>query len=91
MSTGSRWRAPCTAPARSLRLGQPGRLPQSLGLIERAGRLGAHADAAAREAITAAVHRLAGKGAGQMGTLFKVFGAASAPLALPPFARPSSD
>lgn len=63
----------------------------SLGLPERAGRLGAHADAAAREAITAAVHRLAGKGPGEMGALFQVFAVASAPLALPPFARPAVD
>jgi NADH dehydrogenase [ubiquinone] 1 alpha subcomplex assembly factor 7 len=42
----------------------------SLGLLERAGRLGRNADAATREALRVAVERLAG--AGQMGRLFKV-------------------
>ncbi|WP_279479939.1 class I SAM-dependent methyltransferase [Aureimonas sp. SK2] len=79
--------------ASSLRFGlaSQGDFLLSLGLPERAGRLGAHLDAAGRAAITAAVHRLAGKGKGEMGALFKVFAAASQALALPPFARPSSD
>jgi SAM-dependent MidA family methyltransferase len=42
-----------------------------LGLIERAGRLGATMDEAGRAALSAAVDRLAGPD--QMGTLFKVF------------------
>jgi SAM-dependent MidA family methyltransferase len=41
-----------------------------LGLVERAGRLGATADAATRESLRAAVDRLAKPD--QMGTLFKV-------------------
>ncbi|MEM7693425.1 MAG: SAM-dependent methyltransferase [Pseudomonadota bacterium] len=44
----------------------------ALGLLERAGALGASASAHERQAIEAAVHRLAGEGAGEMGTLFKV-------------------
>lgn len=44
----------------------------AMGLVERAGLLGANKDAQAREAITAAVHRLAGNNEGQMGDLFKV-------------------
>lgn len=42
----------------------------SMGLLERAGNLGAHADQADREAISAQVERLAGPD--QMGELFKV-------------------
>ena len=41
-----------------------------MGLLERAGRLGAAADEATREKITADVERLAGRD--QMGELFKV-------------------
>jgi NADH dehydrogenase [ubiquinone] 1 alpha subcomplex assembly factor 7 len=41
-----------------------------LGLLERAERLGATADAPTRETLRAAVERLAGEAA--MGTLFKV-------------------
>ena len=58
----------------------------SLGLAERAGILGRDADEDGRDAIEAAVRRLAGEAIGEMGALFKVIAAASAPLALPPFA-----
>lgn len=54
-----------------------------MGLLERAGRLGADADAAGRERISQAVERLAGPN--QMGELFKVI--AISTRALPPFAR----
>lgn len=52
-----------------------------MGLLERAGRLGANADDAGRERISDAVERLAGPD--QMGELFKVI--AVAPHPLPPF------
>ncbi|ODN71493.1 Prolipoprotein diacylglyceryl transferase [Methylobrevis pamukkalensis] len=44
----------------------------ALGLVERAGTLGAGKDAATQEALRAAVTRLAGNGPGEMGELFKV-------------------
>lgn len=56
-----------------------------LGLLERAGALGRGRTAAERDALAAAVRRLAGTGAGGMGRLFKVLAAASRPLSLPPF------
>lgn len=52
-----------------------------LGLLERAGRLGATAGAARREAIRSEVERLAGPD--QMGTLFKVIGVGPRGVALP--------
>lgn len=52
----------------------------SLGLLERAGRLGAETSADKREAISLAVERLAGDAA--MGKLFKVLGFASKPIPL---------
>jgi SAM-dependent MidA family methyltransferase len=54
-----------------------------LGLLERAGRLGANADEAGRQRISEAVERLAGPD--QMGELFKVLAISS--RALPPFAQ----
>ncbi len=54
-----------------------------LGLVERAGRLGAGKDAATQEAIRAAAERLAGPAA--MGTLFKALVVAAPGLAPPPF------
>ncbi len=51
-----------------------------LGLLERAGQLGAEANDDQREAISAAVERLAGDAG--MGRLFKVMGLASKPLPL---------
>lgn len=62
-----------------------------LGLLERAGVLGAPMDAAGRRRIEAAVARLAGSGPGQMGALFKVLAVASQPLDLPPFASTQPD
>ena len=55
----------------------------ALGLLERAGRLGAGKDAATQAAIAAAVERLAGPGA--MGDLFKVLCIAPPGIHLPPF------
>jgi len=57
----------------------------ALGLLERAGQLGASEDTAARRAIEQAVARLAGNGQGQMGSLFKALAVATRPLPLPPF------
>ncbi|MEX6505748.1 class I SAM-dependent methyltransferase [Jiella sp. M17.18] len=57
----------------------------ALGLLERAGALGAPLDEAGRDAIRAAVARLAGTGETEMGRLFKVIACASKALALPPF------
>ena len=57
----------------------------SLGLLERAGRLGAPLGEAGREAIRADVQRLAGTGPEDMGDLFKVLAVASVSLPLPPF------
>jgi NADH dehydrogenase [ubiquinone] 1 alpha subcomplex assembly factor 7 len=54
-----------------------------LGLRERAGKLGASADDATREAIRNAVERLAGPGG--MGTLFKVLALTRPTIAPPPF------
>jgi SAM-dependent MidA family methyltransferase len=54
-----------------------------MGLLERAGNLGATADAKEREKITAAVERLAGPQA--MGDLFKVLAVTPAGRAIPPF------
>ncbi|WP_244491943.1 class I SAM-dependent methyltransferase [Aureimonas sp. AU12] len=71
---------------RDIAIGRQGDVLLQLGLLERAGSLGASADAAGREALTAAVRRLAGNGAGEMGDLFKVLAMASEPLPLPPFA-----
>ena len=56
----------------------------SLGLLERAGVLGAGAGPAAQAAIRAAVQRLAGPD--QMGTLFKVLAITQPGITPPPFA-----
>ncbi|HET7412223.1 MAG TPA: class I SAM-dependent methyltransferase, partial [Pararhizobium sp.] len=56
-----------------------------LGLLERAGALGAGKDAATQDSIRAAVERLASPGTGRMGELFKVLAIASEPVNLPPF------
>jgi SAM-dependent MidA family methyltransferase len=56
----------------------------SLGLLERAGRLGAAANEPERQAIRAAVERLANPD--QMGTLFKVMALSRPGVSLPPFA-----
>lgn len=55
----------------------------ALGLLERAGRLGADADPVTRERLTGEVERLAGPDA--MGDLFKVLGFASTDGGLPGF------
>jgi SAM-dependent MidA family methyltransferase len=55
----------------------------SLGLLERAGRLGATASDEERENIRAAVERLAAPE--QMGRLFKAMALTRAGLSLPPF------
>ncbi|MET3581609.1 SAM-dependent MidA family methyltransferase [Mesorhizobium robiniae] len=55
-----------------------------MGLLERAGQLGAKADQAAREKIASEVERLAGPQA--MGDLFKVLAVLPAGIAVPPFA-----
>ncbi|MBO6640303.1 MAG: SAM-dependent methyltransferase [Roseitalea sp.] len=57
------------------------------GIIERAGALGAGKDAAAHEALRAAVARLCGDEDGQMGALFKVLALAGKDLdgPVPPF------
>jgi SAM-dependent MidA family methyltransferase len=57
-----------------------------MGLLERAGRLGANADEAGRERISGEVERLAGPD--QMGSLFKVMAVARRELPLPPFPSP---
>ncbi|MCX5515638.1 methyltransferase [Kaistia algarum] len=57
----------------------------ALGLLERAGRLGADKPAETQDAIRAAVERLAGSAA--MGHLFKVLCVASPGLDVPPFAK----
>jgi SAM-dependent MidA family methyltransferase len=56
----------------------------ALGLRERARRLGAHAGAATRVSLAAAIERLAGPG--QMGALFKVLAMTRPGLHPPPFA-----
>jgi SAM-dependent MidA family methyltransferase len=55
----------------------------SLGLLERAGRLGANAAAPARETLRLAVERLAGTD--QMGILFKVLAITRPGVVPPPF------
>ena len=54
-----------------------------MGLLERAGALGANADETGREAIRAAVDRLAGPDA--MGELFRAMAVTATPIALEPF------
>lgn len=61
-----------------------GRFLLGMGLLERAGRLGAGKPASAQDAIRADVERLAGPD--QMGDLFKVLCVADAATVVPPFA-----
>jgi len=56
-----------------------------MGLLERAGRLGAPLDAAGREKIHSEVERLAGPDA--MGNLFKVLAVARPGIPVPPFSE----
>jgi len=68
---------------------EQGQFLLDLGLLQRAGALGAGRAADAQEAISLAVERLAGDTA--MGKLFKVLGIASAPIPFPglaPFSAP---
>jgi SAM-dependent MidA family methyltransferase len=60
-----------------------GKFLTALGLIERAGLLGAEADAATRKALRAAVERLAGPD--EMGTHFKVLALTPPGIVPPPF------
>lgn len=55
----------------------------AMGLLERAGALGASKDDGEREAIVAAVERLAGPE--EMGTLFKAMAVTHPPMSLPGF------
>ncbi len=59
-----------------------------LGLLERAGRLGAGKDPALQQEISQAVQRLAGTGTQNMGELFKVLALSSPGIALWPFDAP---
>ena len=65
------------------RLRPQGEFLLAMGLLERAGRLGAVAEPSVRNALQAAVERLAGPD--QMGTLFKVLAVAPAGVRLPVF------
>jgi NADH dehydrogenase [ubiquinone] 1 alpha subcomplex assembly factor 7 len=69
--------------ARASRIWTQGDFLLALGLLERAGRLGAGKDATTQDAIRAAVERLAGPNA--MGTLFKVLCVTGGALTVPPF------
>lgn len=75
-------------------LARQGEFLVGLGLLDRAGRLGADKTAEEQEAIRAAVERIAGEGQGLMGELFKVLAVTGKPAGLQPFApaaRPSGD
>lgn len=56
-----------------------------LGILERAGVLGAGKDPSTQESIRVAVERLAAPGKGNMGELFKVLAVAGRPTGIPPF------
>jgi SAM-dependent MidA family methyltransferase len=56
-----------------------------LGLVERAGALGAGRDALTQAAIRDAVNRLAGEGEGRMGALFKVLAISGRKVRITPF------
>ena len=56
-----------------------------LGIVERAGALGAGRDDLTQAAIRDAVNRLAGEGEGRMGALFKVLAISGAPTRIFPF------
>jgi len=59
----------------------------AMGLLERAGSLGANADETRREEIRDEVERLAGPG--QMGELFKALAISRQPLRVAPFSSPT--
>lgn len=65
----------------NLGVAQQGAFLLALGLLERAGQLGAGSDTSTQDAISLAVERLAGDAA--MGQLFKVMGFASTAIPLP--------
>lgn len=69
------------ADVQAIGLAEQGQFLLDLGLLQRAGALGAGRAADAQEAISLAVERLAGDTA--MGKLFKVLGFASASIPLP--------
>lgn len=71
-------------------LATQGQLLLSLGLLERAGKLGTGRPEDEQDGLRAAVQRLAGQGPGEMGALFKALAVASRPLPIPPFAAPPS-
>jgi len=62
-----------------------GKFLLALGLLERAGQLGANKGEAVRSRIVADVERLAGTENGQMGDLFKVLCLADEATTMPPF------
>lgn len=64
-------------------LSTQGQFLLAMGLIERAGRLGASADEPTRQVLQAAVERLAAPD--QMGDLFKVIALTPSGVAVPPF------
>jgi SAM-dependent MidA family methyltransferase len=59
-----------------------------LGLLERAGALGADKSAEKQDEIRMAVERLAGEGRAGMGGLFKVCAVTSPKIAIQPFTNP---
>lgn len=56
-----------------------------LGILERAGALGAGRDSLTQATISDAVNRLAGEGEGRMGALFKVLAISGKPVRIVPF------
>ena len=62
----------------------------SLGLLERAGALGAGKSSEAQAAISRSVDRLAGEGKEQMGSLFKVLCISADAVPFAPFAGPAA-
>lgn len=68
---------------------EQGRFLVELGLLERAGRLGAKADQETRERLRLAVERLAAPD--QMGALFKAMAVARTGVPLPPFGAAGRD
>ncbi|MCC0036644.1 MAG: class I SAM-dependent methyltransferase [Hoeflea sp.] len=56
-----------------------------LGILERAGALGAGRDSLTQATISDAVNRLAGEGEGRMGALFKVLAVSGQPVRIVPF------
>ncbi|MBK9082370.1 MAG: SAM-dependent methyltransferase [Rhizobiales bacterium] len=68
-----------------------GELLLRLGLVPRAERLGRDADEAGRASLVAAMNRLAGTGAGEMGALFKAIAVAHPALGPPPAFEPAGE